>query len=190
MRAAHSTVMPAWPPTHACPSAVVSAGGCPEDGLRRGGLDSRERWHGGPTSCSAPSPDNWRSMAQLSNKALVTFGLVACCAILSASGCGCVSHSPAQDARRAKKEDGSNSDSIVAPPNADTVDERPRSRLLPGSALPASSHAVVPAADPPISSIPSLGKPGAGDTPINSGAGDATPLESSGRVRVPNDTPQ
>jgi hypothetical protein len=181
--------MPVRPPTHASASAVVSVGGCPEDAVRRGGLDSRGR-HGGPTSCSAASPDNWRSMDQLSNRALVTFRLVACCAILSASGCGCVNHSPAQDARRAEKEDRSNSDSNVAPPIADSVDQRPRSRSLPGGARPASSDAVAPAADPPISSIPSLVRPGAGDTPINSGAGDATPLESSGRVRVSNDTPQ
>jgi hypothetical protein len=117
-------------------------------------------------------------MNQLSDKTtLVTFGLVACWAILTASGCGCFSHSPAQDAHRAKA-DGSNSDSVVAPPIADTVDERPRRHSLPGGARPASPDAVAPVADPPISSIPSIPNPGAGDTPVNSGAGDATPLQA------------
>jgi hypothetical protein len=182
--------MPVRPPTHASPSAVVSVGGCPEDAMRRGVSTRGSVGMAGPLRAAHRVQITGESMDQLSTKALVTFGLVACCAILSASGCGCVSHSPAQDARGAKKEDGSNSDSIVAPPIADTVDERPHSRSLPRGDRPASSDAVAPAADPPISSIPSLVRPGAGDTPINSGAGDATPLESSGRVRVPNDTPQ
>jgi hypothetical protein len=162
---------------------------CPDDACVEA-LPTREHRLGGPTSCSAASPDNRRSMAQLSDKtALVTFRLVACWALLTASGCGCFSHSPAQDAHRAKA-DGSNSDSIVAPPTADTVDEHPRSRSLPGGPGPASSDAVAPAADPPLSSIPSLPNPGAGDTPVNSGAGDATPLQAPERARRPNDSPQ
>jgi hypothetical protein len=154
-------------------------------------LATRKHRLGGPTSCSATCPDNRQTMAQLSDKtARVTFRLIACWAILTAPGCGCFSHCPAQDAHRAKEVDGSNSDSIVAPPIADTVDERPRSRSLPAGAGPASSDAVSPPADPPISSIPSPPNPGAGDTPVNSGAGDTTPLQGRERARLPNDNPQ
>lgn len=190
MRAAHSTVVPVRPPTHAHPSRrLCSAGGAQKTRCAEA-ASTRQRRHGGPLRAAQRVQKNRLSMNQLGNRALVTFRLAACCALLSASGCGCVSHSPARDAHRAKKEDGSNSDSSVAAPIADTVDESPRSRSLPSGDRPASSDAVAPAADPPISSIPSLVKPGAGDTPVNSGAGDATPLESSGRVRVPNATPQ
>ena len=90
-------------------------------------------------------------MGQLSDKIPVTFGVVAYWAISSASGCGGINRSPAQDA---------------------------------------SSDARAPVADAPTSSIPPLGKPDAGDTPVNSGAGNATPLKAPERVRPPSDAPQ
>ena len=131
-------------------------------------------------------------MNQLSDKRLLLFRLVGCLATLGTWGCSCVSHSPAQDARGGKRDkvDGAYSDSSVTAPSVDPVYERPRSWLLQGGAPPASTDAVAPKPDPPISSIPSLPKPGAGDTPVNSGAGDATPLDGPRRAWPPYDTPK
>jgi len=104
---------------------------------------------------------------------------LACCTALGAFACGHCNDVPLQNASHTKA-DGANTRAITALPAGESEDARAGGP--PPSAPPAERPAAAPATTP-LESIPHVATPGSGDTPVNSGAGDANPLSVPGGVR-------
>lgn len=106
-------------------------------------------------------------------------------AAVSLCGCGHYNESPQRNANDCKAAGSSTRAIPTRRENEDALAER-----LPATAARSGASIVIPPETPsPRASIPHVGTPGTGDTPINSGAGEATPLVAPGEIRRSNEEP-
>jgi len=113
-------------------------------------------------------------------------------AAVSLCGCGHYNDGPPQNADDCKaagssEAAGSSTGAIPAPrEDDDALAER-----SPATAARSDASVVVtPETPSPPASIPHVATPGTGDTPINSGAGDATPLGAPSEIRRSSEEPK
>ena len=107
-------------------------------------------------------------------------------AAVSLCGCGHYNDGPPQNAVDCKAA-GARTGAIPAL----RQDEDARAERSPATGARSDASVVItPETPSPPASIPHVANPGTGDTPINSGAGDATPLGAPSEIRRSNDEPK